>query len=165
MTTSTTSGPTQPRLDPDLALRLLAEGYGPGAWHGPDLKAALADVAAEAAFRRPGPGRHNVAEIALHHAWSIRSVASLISGEAPAPFPLEGSDWFDLSDRGPLDWERIKAEVERQQGWLTRVAGEIRSGHSKSALPESECFDLMLGITCHAVYHAGQVQLIKLLTR
>ena len=25
-------------------VRVLAEGYGPGAWHGPDLKAALADV-------------------------------------------------------------------------------------------------------------------------
>jgi hypothetical protein len=26
--------------------RVLNEGYGPGAWHGADLKAALADVAA-----------------------------------------------------------------------------------------------------------------------
>src|SRR5262245_14743995 len=30
-----------------IAGRILREGYGEGAWHGPDLKAALADVNAE----------------------------------------------------------------------------------------------------------------------
>ena len=55
--------------------RVLNDGYGPGAWHGADLKAALADV-------------------------------------APA-----------------------RADAER--------------------------FKLVLGITCHAIYHAGQIQLIK----
>jgi len=30
-----------------------------------------------------------------------------------------------------------------------------------SPLGESEWLDLVLGITCHAVYHAGQIQLIK----
>jgi len=41
--------------------RILDEGYGPGAWHGPDLKAALADVSDELAFWRPSPQRHNIA--------------------------------------------------------------------------------------------------------
>ena len=27
--------------------RILEEGYGPGAWHGPNMKAALADVSVE----------------------------------------------------------------------------------------------------------------------
>jgi hypothetical protein len=166
MSSSTTTGPTQLKLDSsDLALRILAEGYGPGAWHGPDLKAALADVTAEAAFRRPSPGRHNIAEIALHRAWCIRSVATRISGENPAAFPLDGSDWFDLSDRGPLEWERIRAEVEQQQGGLTRVAEAIRAGRLQSPLTGAERFELVLGTTCHAVYHAGQVQLIKALAQ
>ena len=38
-------------------LRILREGYGEGAWHGPDLKTALADVRSDDAFRRPAPGR------------------------------------------------------------------------------------------------------------
>ena len=57
------------RLDPQVLTRVLEEGYGPGAWHGPDLQAALADVSPELAFWRPGSGRHNIAEIALHHAY------------------------------------------------------------------------------------------------
>ena len=40
-----------------LELRMLREGYGEGAWHGPDLKAALVDVSSNAAFWRPAPGR------------------------------------------------------------------------------------------------------------
>ena len=31
----------------------------------------------------------------------------------------------------------------------------------KAGADRAEAFDLVLGITCHAVYHAGQVQLIK----
>src|SRR2546430_1454941 len=48
-TMSTVSG-----LDPNVAARLVDEGYGPGAWHGPNLKAALTDIAPRAAFWRPG---------------------------------------------------------------------------------------------------------------
>jgi hypothetical protein len=38
--------------------RVLNEGYGPGAWHGADLKAAIADVTPALAFWRPAEGRH-----------------------------------------------------------------------------------------------------------
>ncbi|HYK82662.1 MAG TPA: DinB family protein [Gemmatimonadales bacterium] len=153
-----------PKLDPRIAARLLEEGYGPGAWHGPDLKAALADVSSQAAFRRPGAGRHNVAEIALHHAWCVRSVAGQLSGKAAAPFPLEGADWFELPDERRLSWTAILAILEEQQRGLAAVVADIGSGRIKSPLPEPERFDLVLGITCHAVYHAGQVQLVKVLT-
>ena len=44
-----------------LESRVLNERYGPGAWHGSDLKAALADVNPALAFWRPGEGRHNIA--------------------------------------------------------------------------------------------------------
>jgi hypothetical protein len=37
----------------------------------------------------------------------------------------------------------------------------IATGATKSPLSDAGRFDLVLGITCHAVYHAGQIQLIK----
>jgi hypothetical protein len=69
----------------------------PGAWHGPDLKVALDDVSAEHAFWRSSSERHNIAEIALHHAYCARSVRGQLSGSQPEPFVLEGDDWFSLS--------------------------------------------------------------------
>jgi hypothetical protein len=89
------------------------------------------------AFWRPAEGRHNIAEIALHHACCARSVRGQLSGTTPEPFVMEGEDWFALPDGYRLGWPQIREVVD------------------------GERFDLVLGITCHAVYHAGQVQLLK----
>jgi len=146
-----------------LEARVLNEGYGPGAWHGADLKAALADVAPALAFWRPAPGRHNIAEIALHHAYYVHSVRGKISGEAPGPFVLEGDDWFEASGEAGLGWPQIQAVVGAEQEKLAALAGDIAAGRATSPLGQAERFDLVLGLTCHAVYHAGQVQLVKVL--
>jgi hypothetical protein len=146
-----------------LPARILKEGYGPGAWHGPNMKAALADVSAAAAFYRPRPGRHNVAEIAMHHAWCVRSVANQLAGSEGEPFSLPGADWFAVSSERDLTWPAIVSTLEREQAQLETILAKIGSGAVRSPLDEAERFNLVLGITCHAVYHAGQVQLIKVL--
>lgn len=151
-TTTIETTETQTRLDARVLTRVLDEGYGPGAWHGSDLKAALADVPPDLAFWRPASGRHNIAEIALHHAFCARSVRGQLSGITPEPFVLEGEDWFPLSEETNLSWPDIRAVVDAEQ---SRLAAAV------AALPDAERFDLVLGVTCHAVYHAGQVQLIK----
>ena len=72
--------------------RVLNEGYGASAWHGADLKAAIADVTPALAFWRPAEGRHNIAEVALHHAYCVRAVRAQISGRPAEPFILRGED-------------------------------------------------------------------------
>jgi hypothetical protein len=170
--------------------RLLEEGYGPGAWHGADLKAALDDVTPALAFWRPAPERHNIAEIVLHHAWCARSVRGQLSGTTPEPFVLEGEDWFELrtepartagtsgagksgSKQAGLSWTEVTAVLASEQQKLssavaalapvaapTNAAG-VAASRPPSSLSEAERFDLVLGITCHAIYHAGQIQLLK----
>lgn len=146
-----------------LAARIIGEGYGTGAWHGPDLKAALTDVTGEMAFWRPGPNRHNIAEIALHHAYCVRNVRAKLTGIEAKPFVLDGDDWFALPDASRLSWEAILDLVEREQNQLSAIAADLDAGRVRSAVADSERLDLVLGITCHAVYHAGQVQLVKAL--
>jgi hypothetical protein len=141
--------------------RLLREGYGPGAWHGPDLKAALAGVTPALAFWRPGPGRHNIAEIALHHAYYARSVRTQLSGKNAEPFVMAGEDWFAVDDERKLSWENIRATVDEQQGRLSELIRDVETGAVSSPVTADERLTLVLGITCHAIYHAGQVQLIK----
>jgi DinB superfamily len=153
---TTTSIPT------DLETRILTEGYGPGAWHGADLKAALADVTPALAFWRPSPERHNIAEIAMHHAYTTHSVRSRLTGAAE-PFVLEGDDWFALPADGPMTWPAIAAVVEKEQQQLASAVENIARKGAASPLSEPERFNLVLGITCHAIYHAGQVQLLKVL--
>jgi len=157
MSTTTTDTVTSDGVE----TRLLREGYGEGAWHGPDLKAAIADVTPDAAFHRPAPGRHNIAEIALHHAYCARAVRAKLTGIEAEPFVLVGDDWFALPDPSTLSWANILEVVELEQNALARAVADITNGGTRSPLADSERFDLVLGITCHAVYHAGQIQLIK----
>lgn len=148
-------------LDTRVLQRILEEGYGPGAWHGADMNAALADVTPELAFWRPAPEAHNIAEIALHHAYCVRSVRGQLSGESPEPFVLEGEDWFPLENGKALSWPKVRAALDAEQGKLSAAAATLGKAKTKSPLGEAERFDLLLGATCHAVYHAGQVQLVK----
>jgi DinB superfamily len=157
MSTTTTND----RATGGVDARILRESYGEGAWHGPDLKAALADVTADTAFWRPAPGRHNIAEIALHHAYCARGVRAKLTGLELEPFVLEGDDWFDLAGPSTMPWSKIVELVADQQERLSRCVADISAGRAESPLAESERFDLVLGVACHAVYHAGQIQLIK----
>ena len=151
---------TTVKVPAGLESRVLQEGYGPGAWHGADLKAALIDVTPALAFWRPAPGRHNIAEIALHHAYCIRAVRSQISGIAPEPFVREGDDWFELENEQAMRWAEVQSTIESEQSRLAALVAQIESGVS-SPLADADRFNLELGITCHAIYHAGQIQLIK----
>lgn len=149
------------RSTAQIESRILNEGYGPGAWHGADLKAALADVPASLAFARPAAGRHNIAEIALHHAYCARSVRAQLSGRASEPFILDGEDWFEVPGESTLSWPAILAAVESEQQRLAAAVAAVDTGSARSPISEAERINLVLGITCHAVYHAGQVQLVK----
>lgn len=141
--------------------RILSEGWGPGAWHGADLKAALADVTPAVAFWRPAPGRHNIAEIALHHAFFARSVRTQVSGRPAEPFVLPGEEWFTLNDDSALSWAAIQATLDTEQKKLAELIASVETFTLASPLGGTERFNLVLGIACHAIYHAGQVQLIK----
>lgn len=51
--------------------------------------------------------------------------------------------------------------MESEHSRLASTVAEIETGRRQSPVSETERFNLVLGITCHAVYHAGQVQLVK----
>ena len=162
MTATTTRKLATPAgVDAAQLARILQEGYGNGAWHGPDLRSALADVTPDLAFWRPGAARHNIAEIAVHHAYSARSVRERLSGRSAEPFVLEGDDWFEISNESTLSWSRILDLVAIQQEKLGRTIADLGAGRARPSDSDVKPFDLVLGITCHAVYHAGQIQLIK----
>ena len=143
--------------------RILDEGYGAGAWYGADLRTAVGEVTAAAAFTRPAKGRHNIAEVALHHAYWAGQIVSKLTGDAAAPFPIDGEDWFELTDESRLKWKEVAATLAASQQRLSQAVSEIASGARTSPLGEAERFDLVVGIAGHAAYHAGQIQLIKTL--
>ena len=141
--------------------RILDEGYGPGAWYGSDMKAAVTGAPAGEAFKRPAKGRHNIAEVALHHAYWAGQIESKLTGKPAAAFPLAGEDWFELNTDKVLSWSAITDTLESAQARLAKTVQSLAGGKGRSPLSEKEQQDLVLGITGHAAYHAGQIQLIK----
>lgn len=141
--------------------QVLNQGYGTGAWYGSDMRAAVADVTAAQAYVRPAKGRHNIAEVALHHAYWAGQIESKLSGGAAGEFPIAGEDWFELNSDKALDWKTIRATLDANQERLAKTVKAVSAGKNKSPLSEKEQFDFVVGITGHAAYHAGQIQLIK----
>jgi hypothetical protein len=161
MSTTTTRTPTPAGIPAAALRRVLDEGHGPDAWYGADVRAAIADVGPAEAFRRPGKGRHNIAEIALHHAFWVREVRRRLTGSVAEPFPLEGEDWFELADGRPLGWSQVVAALEAETGRIAHAVEGLATGRVSSPLSEIERFDQVLGIAAHGAYHAGQIQLVK----
>ena len=158
MTETLTKTPTAAGIPASTLNRVLDEGYGPGAWYGADLRTATEGETAAVAFVRPAASRHNVAEIALHHAYWATQIAAKLTGEAPAKFPLDGEDWFELNDESRLSWSKVRSTLAAAQARLSKAVAA-----KSSPLSETERFDIAIGITGHAAYHAGQIQLVKVL--
>jgi hypothetical protein len=76
------------------------------------------------------------------------------------PFVLAGEDWFAVDSARTLSWPKILETVASQQKRLQDAIGGLGSA---DLAEDVKPFDLILGITCHAIYHAGQIQLIKVL--
>jgi hypothetical protein len=150
-------------LDPRVLQRILEEGYGPGAWHAADIKAAIESVAPAEAFWRPSPERHNIAEIAFHHAYYVHSVRGRLANEPVEPFALSGDDWFELGGSGGLSWDDVRRVLSEQYERLTELLERVRAGAARPSVGDNDALELVLGLTCHSAYHAGQIQLIKVL--
>jgi hypothetical protein len=88
-------------------------------------------------------------------------VRAQISGQPAEPFALPGEEWFEVKDAATLPWAKVLATVASEQQHLSALVADLEAGRTVSPLAGAEHFGLVLGVTCHAIYHAGQVQLIK----
>lgn len=148
-------------------LEALDEGFDRHSWHGPNLHGALRGLTAVQAVRRPRPGRHNIAEIAVHAAYWKYVVRRMITGGKRGSFPLKGSNWFVRNEADATQWRldlELLADEHRQ---LRAVVAALPPSRltDRSAKKKYTIAGLIRGIAAHDVYHAGQIQLLKRLVR
>lgn len=150
-----------PRVE--LLLRALDTAYDHKSWHGPILRGSLRGVSAEEASWRPAPGRHNIWELAIHAAYWKYAVLHRLRREVR--FPLKGRDWFPRPE-GEISepaWKadlRILGDIHRD----LRAAVAALRDEALDGIPEGSkrtVQDLVLGVSYHDIYHAGQIQLLK----
>lgn len=142
-----------------LVLTLLDEGYQRKTWHGPNLRQSLKGVSASQASWRPGPGRHNIWEVALHAAYWKYAVRRRIEGGKQGSFALKGHNFFPRPEKGKLteaDWSADKRLLEREhRAMCAAIAKAFRSPRSDKYLRQ------LYGVAFHDVYHAGQIRLLR----
>lgn len=142
-----------------LLLTLLDEGYERKTWHGPNLKQSLKGVSAKQAAWRPGAGRHNIWEVALHAAYWKYAVRRRIEGGKRGSFALKGSNFFARPEKSKgteAAWNADKKLLEREhRAMCAAIAGALRSARSDKYLRQ------LYGVAFHDIYHAGQIRLLR----
>ena len=145
-------------------LGLLDEAYNRAAWHGPNLRGSLRGLSVREAAWRPGPGRHNIWEIAVHAAYWKYTVRRRLSGEKRGSFSFPGSNWFSRPmDRTEKAWRTDVALLDKEHHLLREAISSFRPENLDRPARGSNTVArrLIAGIALHDVYHAGQIQLIK----
>jgi uncharacterized damage-inducible protein DinB len=131
-------------------------------FHGPSLRTILDGIAAPAAFARPLPGAHSIAEIALHIATWEDVVQRRVGGEVIDSLPDE-QDWPPVGKETPAAWEAVQRTLEDAHARLEQRVGalaEARLGDPVAAR-DYDVEYMLYGIVQHTLYHAGQIALLK----
>ncbi len=147
-----------------LLLSILDEAYEKQAWHGPNLRGSLRGINAEQAAWRPGPGRHNIWEIAVHASYWKYAVRRRLTGQKRGSFPLKGSNWFHRPDSiSEKAWQGDLRLLAEQHAQLREVIVSMDPGRLQEKTQGSKVANArtIYGIAAHDVYHAGQIQLLK----
>jgi hypothetical protein len=151
-----------------LLLRMVDEAYERKAWHGPNLRGSIRGLDLQEAAWRPAPARHNIWEIVVHAAyWKYIVLRRLLRGRKGS-FPLTGSNWFARpSSLTSHAWRADLAVLEETHRKMRAAIAELtpKDLHSTPSGSKVSNGSLISGIAAHDVYHAGQIQLLKRLTR
>jgi uncharacterized damage-inducible protein DinB len=136
-------------------------------WHASAIAALLRGITAEEALARPVKGCHSIIEIVLHMTSWAEEVEARLQGQ-PAGTPATGN-WPSPSRIAATDWaaarrglmaacRALEKTISRQQdATLDRPVDDPRTPSGKGATVYATAH----GIIHHAVYHSGQIALLK----
>ncbi|HLQ66661.1 MAG TPA: DinB family protein [Candidatus Limnocylindrales bacterium] len=131
------------------------------AWHGPHVFEVLEGVSAERAAARPIPEAHTIWEIVLHvRAWE-EIVLRRLRGERVDVTPER--DWPPVTDTSQAAWLRALAALRETHDQLQREIAKVPDSRLDEpvAAGSTPLYRLLHGQVQHALYHAGQIALLK----
>jgi hypothetical protein len=145
-------------------LALLDEGFDHRSWHGPNLRGSLRGMSAARASWRPGSGRHNAWEIAVHAAYWKYAAWRRLTGEKRGSFARPGSNWFPSPNPATESaWRKDVAVLVAYHRQLRAAVGRLSDDDLSRIAPggKEPIGRLVRGVAAHDLYHAGQIQLLK----
>jgi len=141
---------------------LVDEAFDRRSWHGTNLRGSLRGLREADAKWRPGAGRHNIWEIAVHAAYWKYAVWRRLTGGKRGQFPHEGSNWFPRPDASGRSWREDLALLGEMHARLREAVAQLDpAALDRRAKGTVTTAGLVRGIAAHDLYHAGQIQLLK----
>lgn len=165
---SESPGPLGARSEIHTLLLLLDHAYDRKSWHGTNLRGSLRGLIQEQLLWRPGPGRPNIWELAVHAAYWKYAVLRQLIALPKGGFPLAGSNWFRREGTLSFEaWKQDLALLERTHRELREAVAALdpQELDRPSARRAWRIRDLIEGVAAHDLYHTGQIQLIKRLQK
>jgi uncharacterized damage-inducible protein DinB len=140
----------------------LERSFRGGAWHGPSVTEALADLTAEEAARRPIPAAHTIAEIVGHLATWTDVAHRRIAGE-PVPRVTDDEDFPPGGAASEEAWNGSLERLEEAHRKLHEVVAGLDADGLDAPVSGSDptVRGLVLGVLQHNTYHAGQIALLR----
>jgi uncharacterized damage-inducible protein DinB len=131
------------------------------AWHGPSVREALRGVTAARAKARPIRSAHTIWEITNHIAAWDNIVRRRLEGDPV--LPTRRMDWPPVTDTSAAAWKRSLAALKKNHERLGRCIAAFDPARLDAPPPggKTNAYVQMHGITQHAIYHAGQIVLLK----
>lgn len=144
-----------------LIVEQLRRAHEGEAWHGPSVREALTKVSAAQAAAKPIPNAHSIWEITLHIISWDDAVRRWLAGQN---FPSSDiDDWPAVGDPSEAAWLKTLGRLDAGQRALRTVVAALDESKLLVTPPEktNPPYVLVLGIVQHAIYHAGQIAVLR----
>jgi uncharacterized damage-inducible protein DinB len=130
-------------------------------WHGPDVFDVLDGVDAARASRRPIQSAHSIWEIVLHIRVEEEIVLRLLQG-GRVQQPTPEQDWPPVAAEEKA-WTSALAALRETHDELNRTIAALDDAKLETVPPEGRrsFYELAHGAVAHALYHAGQIAILK----
>lgn len=131
------------------------------AWHGPAVFELLRGVTAARAAAHPVRGAHSTWELVLHLTTWEQVVRSRVIG---APIEVNAAlDWPTPPRPTAKAWREARAALEEASDALRASIAKMSDKQLQSRRPGTTgtYYELVHGQVQHALYHAGQIALLR----
>jgi len=139
-------------------LKLAYEGE---AWHGPAVLEILSGVDARAAAARPIANAHTIWELTLHISGWEDVIRRRLGGEACT---LSDADNFpDVKDKSEAAWNKTVEALKLTNQELLKAMNGLPDSRLTDRVPGKnyDVYTMLHGAVQHALYHAGQIAILK----
>ncbi len=131
------------------------------AWHGPALNETLEGVNARKAVAKPLKKAHSIWEIVLHLTTWEEVVRRRVEGEnVPSS---EAVDWPKIASRSEKAWNETLVKLRSTHENLESTVQKLTDDKLSETVTggKSTIYFQLHGVIQHALYHAGQIAILK----